>query len=368
MPPEERTYPYPGGGIYMKKAALWLILLFSLMFLFGFSPGEGEATPVIAETYLASELGADGSPVGRVSAYDSSAKEFLAVAEVRGVEAGTAVRFVWFFSPPGSGRVRLGERTVASPIKGSAVTFHSSLTLGRSWPEGRYAVDIYLLPAARSSVSLLFAVKKGGARAREKAPAVKKPLPDDRENREGTVSEKEAAFLENPGSFRVALELAEAYSAMDDAASLALAVSLYRGLASVSPSDSVLAGLADAYGRSCRFGPAFDTALRRAWNPMASPAGAVSQILLFSVASGDLDRGIECLRSILALREDGRENVLPALAALFLEKSSMAGDTFERREYEKAAEEVLEEIRTSFPSSLPAAAESLRLAEELERR
>ncbi|MFA7364498.1 MAG: hypothetical protein WCZ25_11550, partial [Aminobacteriaceae bacterium] len=143
---------------------------------------------------------------------------------------------------------------------------------------------------------------------------------------------------------------------------------LYRGLASVSPSDSVLAGLADAYGRSCRFGPAFDTALRRAWNPMASPAGAVSQILLFSVASGDLDRGIECLRSILALREDGRENVLPALAALFLEKSSMAGDTFERREYEKAAEEVLEEIRTSFPSSLPAAAESLRLAEELERR
>ena len=101
---------------------------------------------------------------------------------------------------------------------------------------------------------------------------------------------------------------------------------------------------------------------------MASPAGAVSQILLFSVASGDLDRGIECLRSILALREDGREDVLPALAALFLEKSSMAGDTFERREYEKAAEEVLEEIRTSFPSSLPAAAESLRLAEELERR
>jgi hypothetical protein len=244
------------------------------------------------------------------------------------------------------------------------VTFHSSLTLGRSWPEGRYAVDIYLLPAARSSVSLLFAVKKGGARARENAPAVKKPLPDERENREGTVAEKEAAFLENPGSFRVALELAEAYSAMDDAASLALAVSLYRGLASVSLSDSVLAGLADAYGRSCRFGPAFDTALRRAWNPMASPAGAVSQILLFSVASGDLDRGIECLRSILALRED----VLPGLAALFLEKSSTAGDTFERREYEKAAEEVLEEIRTSFPSSLPAAAESLRLAEELERR
>jgi len=352
----------------MKNVALWFVLFFSLMFLFCSLPGEGEAAPAIAETYLASGLAADGSPVGRVSGYDPSAKEFIAVAEVRDVEAGTAVRFVWFSSPPGSGRVRLGERTVASPIKESSVTFHSPLTPGRRWPEGRYAVDMYLLPATHSSASSLFAVKKGGARGKEKAPEVKKTLPDERESREGTVAEKEEAFRSDPRSFRTALELAEAYAAMDDAASLALAVSLYRGLASVSPSDSVLAGLADACGRSCRFGPAFDTALRRAWNPVVSPAGAVSQILLFSAASGDLDRGIECLRSILALREDGRENVLPALAALFLEKSSTAGDPFERREYEKAAEEVLEEIGASFSSSSPVAAEALRLAEELERR
>jgi len=352
----------------MKKAASRFVLLFSLMFPFVFSPGEGEAAPAVAETYLASGVAADGSPAGRTSGYDPSAKEFIAVAEVRDVEAGTAVRFVWFSSPPGSGRIRLGERTVASPIKESSVTFHSTLTLGRIWPEGRYVVDMYLLPATRPTASLQFAVKKGGAPGKEKASELKKTLPDERESREGTVAEKEAAFRSDTGSFRSALELAEAYSAMDDAASLALAVSLYRGLASASPSDTVLAGLADAYGRSCRFGAAFDTALRRAWNPMVSPAGAVSQILLISAASGDLDRGIECLRSILALREDGREDVLPGLAALFLEKSSTAGDTFERREYEKAAEEVLEEIRTSFPSSLPAAAESLRLAEELERR
>ncbi len=101
----------------MKKAALWLILLFSLMFLFGFSPGEGEATPVIAETYLASELGADGSPVGRVSAYDSSAKEFLAVAEVRGVEAGTAVRFVWFFPRPAREGSGLGSAPLPARSK-----------------------------------------------------------------------------------------------------------------------------------------------------------------------------------------------------------------------------------------------------------
>jgi len=61
-------------------------------------------------------------------------------------------------------------------------------------------------------------------------------------------------------------------------------------------------------------------------------------------------------------------DVLPALAALFLERASVAGDAFERREYEKAAEDVLEEIRASFPSSVPAVSESLRLAEELERR
>ena len=352
----------------MKKAAPWFILLFSLVAPMAAPPGEAEAVPAIAETYLASAVATDGAPVGRVSAYDPSAKEFVAVAEVRDVEAGTAVRFVWYSSPPGSARARLGERTVTSPIRESSVTFHSSLTLGRNWPEGRYVVDIFLLPATRSSASLRFDVKKGAVPPAGKIPHGKKPGPGDRETRENAVAEKEAAFLQNPGSFRAALELAEAYAAMDDAASLTLALSLYRGLAAAFPSDTVLAGLADAWGRSGRFGPAFDTALRRAWNPLVSPAGAVSQILLFSAASGDPDRGIECLRSILSLREDGREDVLPALAALFLEKASAAGDSFERREFEKAAGDLLEEIGAAFPPSSPAAAEALRLAEELERR
>jgi len=354
----------------MKKAAPWFVLLFFLAVPMAAPPGEAEAAPAITETYLASSVKEDGAPVGRVSAYDPSAKEFVAVAEVRDAHAGTAVRFVWFSSPPGRGRIRLGERTVTSPIRESSVTFHSSLSLGKNWPEGRYAVEIYLLPAKRSSASLRFDVKKGAAReaGTPTPPDEKKPGSGDRAAGEKTVAEKEAAFRETPGSFRAAIELAEAYAAMDDAASLALAVSLFRGLAAASPSDTVLAGLADAWGRSGRFGQAFDTALRRAWNPMVSPAGAVSQILLFSAVSGDPDRGIECLLSILSLREDGREDVLPALAALFLEKASAAGDSFERREYEKAARDVLEEIAASFPSSSPAAAEALRLAEEPERR
>lgn len=352
----------------MKKAAPWFIPLFILLLLTASFPGKAEAAPALTEAYLASGVGAGGSPVGRVSAYDTTAKEFVAVAEVRDVKAGTAVRFVWYFSPPGRGRVRLGERTVTSPISESSVTFHSSLSLEKNWPEGRYAAEIYLLPATRSSVSLRFDVMKGGSPGKGVPPDEKRPVPGDRETREKTLADKEEAFMEHPDSFRAALELAEAYAAMDDAASLALALSLYKGLASASPSDTVLAGLADAYGRSCRFGPAFDTALRRAWNPLVSPAGAVSQILLFSAASGDADRGMECLRSILALREDGREDVLPALAALFLEKASASGDAFERREYEKAAEELLEEIAASFPPSSPAAAEALRLAAELERR
>lgn len=352
----------------MKKAASWFIPMVFLVLLTASSPGEAGAAPSITEAYLASGVEAGGSPVGRVSAYDPSAKEFVAVAEVRDAEAGTAVRFVWFSSPPGRGRVRLGERTVTSPIRESSVTFHSSLSLGGNWPEGRYVADIHLLPASRPSVSLRFDVKKGEFPGKGNGPDGKKPVPGGRETGEKTAAEKESAFRENPGSFRAALELAQAYSDMEDAASLALAVSLFRGLAAASPSDTVLAGLADAYCRSGRFGQAFDTALRRAWNPMVSPAGAVSQILLFSAVSGDPDRGIECLRSILELREDGREDVLPALAALFLERASVAGDAFERREYEKAAEDVLEEIRASFPSSVPAVSESLRLAEELERR
>ncbi len=352
----------------MKRYAPVFILIIALHSVPVCSCAEARTVPEIADAFLATAVAADGSPEGRVSAYDPSAKEFVAVAEIRNVEAGTAVRFVWYFSPPGSARARLGERTVTSPIRESSVTFHSSLSLGRNWPEGRYVVDIYLLPATRSSASLRFDVKKGVPPPAGKTPDEKKTGPGDRETSEKTVAEKEAAFRENPGSFRAALELAEAYAALDDAASLALALSLYRGLAAASPSDTVLAGLADAYGRSCRFGPAFDTALGRAWNPLVSPRGAVSQILFFSALSGDPDRGIECLRSILSLREDGREDVLPALAALFLEKAAAAGDSFERREYEKAAEDVFEEIAASFPSSSPAAAEALRMAEELKRR
>jgi len=269
----------------VKKAASWFIPMVFLVLLTASSPGEAGAAPSITEAYLASGVAADGSPSGRVSAYDPSAKEFVAVAEVRDAQAGTAVRFLWFSSPPGRGRVRLGERTVTSPISESSVTFHSSLTLGKNWPEGKYVVDIHLLPASRPSASLRFDVKKGAVPPAGKIPDAKKPIPGGRETDEKTVAEKESSFRENPGSFRAALELAEAYAAMDDAASLALAVSLFRGLAAASPSDTVLAGLADAWGRSGRFGQAFDTALRRAWNPMVSPAGAVSQILLFSAAT-----------------------------------------------------------------------------------
>lgn len=149
----------------MKKAAPWFVLLFFLAVPMAAPPGEAEAAPAITETYLASSVKEDGAPVGRVSAYDPSAKEFVAVAEVRDAHAGTAVRFVWFSSPPGRGRIRLGERTVTSPIRESSVTFHSSLSLGKNWPEGRYAVEIYLLPAKRSSASLRFDVKKGAAPA-----------------------------------------------------------------------------------------------------------------------------------------------------------------------------------------------------------
>ena len=100
----------------MKKAAPWFVLLFFLAVPMAAPPGEAEAVPAITETYLASSVKEDGAPVGRVSAYDPSAKEFVAVAEVSDAHAGTAVRFVWFSSPPGRGRIRLGERTVTSPL------------------------------------------------------------------------------------------------------------------------------------------------------------------------------------------------------------------------------------------------------------
>ena len=191
---------------------------------------------------------------------------------------------------------------------------------------------------------------------------------EERARSETKLAEKEAVFRKNPAEISAVLDLADAYAAMNDAASASLALALYKGLAESSPSDMILTRLADAYARLSLFDRAFTTALRRSWNPLISPEGPVSQILLLAGASGDWERGIDCLRQILAEREDEREVTLLALAALYAEKSRVLSEKEKklRDEYRSAAAGCLDEAEASLPRSSGMWENLLRLRKELE--
>ncbi len=188
------------------------------------------------------------------------------------------------------------------------------------------------------------------------------------EEREKRLVEKEAEFRKKPSDFNTVLDLADAYSAMGDAASAFMALSLYRGLAEASPSDFILARLADAYARLFLYDKALTVAFRRTWNPLVSPAGAVSQIVFISLASGDLDRGIGYLLSILEKRDEERESVFLALAALYAEKAGTVSDRSLRREYGTAATACLDEAERAIPESSAMVEVALRLRKGLDGR
>lgn len=367
------------------------ILLFAfplILTLCCFRISEAVETPVLSELFVASGVNPDGSPKERVSIFSPDAPLLVAFAECRNTAVGTTVHFSWYIVPPGRERVLFAEYAAKSPVRQKTALFHSTVSLKKEWPEGDYVVEARL-HGEKMGMSVAFSVKKtvpppgerGGGETKTAAAGHKEGdagafrsakdaalEKEERAERGRRLAEKEAAFRKNPSDVTAVLELADAYAAMGDAASASLALGLYKGLAELSPSDMMLARLADAYARLFRYDRAFTTALRRTWNPLVSPEGAISQILLFSLASGDWDRGIDCLLHIMEERAEERESALLALAALYIEKSGAAGDRTLREEYRLAAAECLDEAEGSLPGGSGMSESVLRLRKELEER
>ncbi len=375
------------GGISMRKLFFHFVTL-CMSCVAPLYVACATELPSLSGLFLSFGVNADGSPQERVTAYSPGAPRMAAFAECRNTAVGTTVHFSWYIVPPGRGRILFAEYAAKSPVRRKTTLFHSTVSLGKEWPEGDYVVEARL-EGETSVKSVAFSVKKtvpppenrsggeaktpAGGRRRGDAGAFRSAKDsaleqEERADRERRLAEKEAVFRKNPSDFSAVLELADAYAAMDDAASASLALALYKGLAESSPSDMMLARLADAYARLFRYDRAFTTALRRTWNPLVSPEGAVSQILLFSLASGDLDRGIDCLLHILRERADERESVLPALAALYIEKSGTARDRSLREEYRSAAAASLDEAEGSLPGGSGMSESVLLLRKELEER
>ena len=370
----------------MKKLILLcVLLLFTALTVF---PGEStDGVFALKEAYMSSGLNKDGSPKARVSAYPPSAKMLAAIAECSNVTDRTKITFFWYYLESPSERIKFAEKTVKSPIQAALITFSSTVEIEKPWPEGNYAVDVYAAGNKKPLATILFSVRQEVQNKPAPGKKVeKKPSPQPstegvfwtpkdaaaekqaREKLEKTAAEKETLFWKNPEDFSAALEFASACAALNDAASLALAKALYEGLAEASPSDTVLAGLADCYARLFLYEKAFTAALRRTWNPLVSPTGAVSQIVFFAGVAGDWDRGIDYLERILADREDEREDTLLALASLYAEKAAAAQDPSVQKEYRKTADEILDRVIDSLPSFSPTAKDALVLKNELERR
>lgn len=370
----------------MKKSLLLCVLF--LITALAVLPGESaDGVLALKEAYMSSGLNKDGSPKARVSAYVPSTRMLAAIAECTNVTDQTKIRFVWYFLESPSEKIKFVEKTVKSPIQVALMTFSSTVEIEKPWPEGNYAVEVYAVGNKKPLTTILFSVRPEIQTIPPPEKKVKKKpssqpstegvfwTPKDaaaekqaREKLEKTAAEKETLFSDNPEDFSAALEFASACAALNDAASLALAKALYEGLAEASPSDTVLAGLADCYARLYLYEKAFTTALRRTWNPLVSPTGAVSQIVFFAGVAGDWDRGIDYLERILADREDEREDTLLALASLYAEKAAGAQDAAVQKDCRKTAKEIVDRVIDSLPSFSPTAQDALVLKKELERR
>lgn len=370
----------------MKKSLLLCVLF--LVTALAVLPGESaDGVLALKEAYMSTGLNKDGSPKARVPAYVPSTRMLAAIAECTNVTDRTKITFLWYYLESPSKRIKFAEKTVKSPIQAAFMTFSSTVEIEKPWPEGNYAVDVYVAGNKKPLTTILFPIRKEVKNKPAPGKKVeKKPSPQsspegvfwtpkdaaaekqNREKLEKTAVEKEALFWKNPEDFTAALEFASACAALNDAASLALAKALYEGLAETSPSDTVLAGLADCYARLFLYEKAFTAALRRTWNPLVPPTGAVSQIVFFAGVAGDWDRGIDYLERILADREDEREDTLLALASLYAEKARAAQDPAVQKECRKTADEILDRVIDSLPSFSPAAQNALVLKKELERR
>ncbi len=341
------------------------ILLFAfplILILCCFRISEAAETPSLAELFVASGVNPDGSPQEKVSVFPPDAPLLAAFAECRNTAIGTTVHFSWYILPPGRVRVLFAEYAAKSPVRQKTALFHSTVSFSVnktvSTREKRSEGE------ARKPAGVSRGGDTGGFRSAKDAALEK----EEHTERERRLAEKEAAFRKNPSDFISVLDLADAYAAMNDAASASLALALYKGLAESSPSDLVLARLSDAYARLFRYDRAFTTALRRTWNPSVSPEGAISQILLLSLASGDWDRGIDCLLYILKERADESESTLLALAALYIEKSGTVSERSLREEYRSAAAACLDEAEETLPGGSGMPESILRLRKELEER
>lgn len=140
------------------------------------------------------------------------------------------------------------------------------------------------------------------------------------EQRREAVALLEQAFLADPDSEQVQLDLADAYVHLSTEESLTLAIGIYEDALARYPrgNDALLARIADAYGRLENFDAAIAVAAARLRTEVKSPFPAALQIADFAAQSSDLERGVAELTGVVGGYPDD-PGVKLLLAALLLD-------------------------------------------------
>lgn len=147
------------------------------------------------------------------------------------------------------------------------------------------------------------------------------------ERRQEAVALLEQAFLTNPNSEQIQLDLADAYMQLSTEETLTLAIGIYEDVLARHPrgNDALLARIADAYSRLGNFDAAIAVAAARLRTEVKSPFPAALQIADFAAQSSDLERGIDELTGVVrGYPEDAGVRLLLASLLLDLNQPAVA--------------------------------------------
>ena len=135
----------------MKKLLIPLLILSACLLLTACS----FTTANIQNAHMTTALDDKGGPADSVDSYKTDAEEFLISAELHNAPDHTAVRFVWRYLPED---VKITEM----PLDSGELTdryISCNLTNDGPWPEGAYAVEIYLEDQTKPVETVNFTVK-----------------------------------------------------------------------------------------------------------------------------------------------------------------------------------------------------------------
>jgi len=122
---------------------LWLVTGFVLFVVLTFVTTDSVSltTARLKNAHMTTAMDSSGKPSDKISSYMENAPQLVAVAELRNAPVNTKVTFVWRYI---TGDILIKEYSMDNGDSNPNTYVFSNLTNDRSWPEGKYRVEMYI--------------------------------------------------------------------------------------------------------------------------------------------------------------------------------------------------------------------------------